>query len=337
MRIELIEWVPRVFRLLLVCFLSLFYASGVRAAGASAWCDFDDVHSNSVMTADLATANYLDVVGYYEFGWTVSGCTSLPTPVYNREIYVMYWGLGGAVPYCRSTINGIYLDVSPANCATVAPFGSIPTKIYLDKPFPQSGYARKNFVRNEYRLSNPGAYALAPYEKRIWISWARGTTTPGAPYSNALLGVKNGEGTVIITTCTLVNSDILVDFGEVSEAGASERFNIEFSGCTDQTDSKRFNDTVSLNFRSERIRVDGSALQNNVCANCAKGLQIALKDGTGKAIDLSKRYKLSSNGSTTISPKGLKYEFIAELQNNPDETSKGGVIDTQLVFETIVE
>ncbi|MDR6915967.1 type 1 fimbria pilin [Pseudomonas sp. 3296] len=316
-------------RLLFICFFSLSYSSGAYAI----FCQFDELYANSVVTADLITSKPGDVVGYHEFGWTTTGCQP-PTPVYNQDFYISYLGKGGTTG-CITTISGVYLDASPDLCSP-ATYGSVSTKIKLDQSFPQSGYARRNFVRNSYALPPPGNYVLKPYESKLYYLWYVGTTSPGVGRTSILLGVTQGGGTVI-TTCSLVNSNIVVDFGEISEAKASEPFDIEFSGCTNQADTKRFNDTVSLSFVSDQIRADGSALRNKSCAYCAKGLQIALKDGSGKPIDLTKNYKLSSNGASTISPTGLKYGFIADLQRDLDEALSGGSIDTNLTFVTTVE
>ena len=250
---------------------------------------------------------------------------------YNNEWYVAYFGVGSTTG-CVTTITAVYVDISPSICNQWA-IGSICLTIKLGQLFPQNCYIRKNFIQNNYALLKPGNYVLKPYESKLYERWF---IYEGVSRNSILLGTSNGGGT-IITTCSLVNNDILVNFGEVSEAKDSERFNIEFFGCTNQADSRQFNDTVSLSFRSERIRADGTALQNNICANCAKGLQIALKDGAGKPIDLWKRYKLSGNGASTVTPIELVYGFIAELQSNPNEKLAGGKIDSQLVFETIVE
>lgn len=324
-------------RFVIIFFLMFYYSAGARAAGASPACYFDNLYSRSVMTGDFASAKLHEVVGYFEYGWTVSNCDNVPGAPYGSAAYVGYYGPGGiGDPYCTSTISGIYLDVSPSYCRVDAPFGSMTTVIRIDQPFPQSGYIRKNFVRNQYQLSAPGNYKLGPKLNTLYLGWYRGTTTPTNPYLHVLLHAGD-EGPAIITTCSLVNTDILVNFGEVSEANASEPFDIEFSGCTNQADTKRFNDSVSLSFVSDDIRADGSALLNKSCANCAKGLQIALKDGKGTPINLSKSYKLSSNGSSTISPTGLKYGFIADLQRNPDQALSGGNINTNLTFVTSIE
>lgn len=315
-------------RLFLLSFF-LSYSAGAHAV----FCQFDELYANSVVTADLVSSKPGDVVGYHEFGWTTTGCKP-PTTVYNQDFYISYLGAGGTTG-CVTTITAFYLDVSPNVCAPTT-HGSVNTKIKLDQPFPQSGYVRKNFIRNNYALPPPGNYVLKPHESKLYYLWYTGTTSPGVGRTSILLGVTQGGGTVI-TTCTLVNTNIVVDFGEVSEAKASEPFDIEFSGCTDQADAKRYNDTVSLSFVSDQIRPDGSALRNKSCTDCAKGLQIALKDGGGKPIDLSKHYKLSTNGASTVSPTGLKYGFIADLQRNHDEPLFGGSINTNLTFVTTVE
>ncbi|WPO98741.1 hypothetical protein SFA35_19235 [Pseudomonas sp. HR96] len=155
-------------------------------------------------------------------------------------------------------------------------------------------------------------------------------------YHHQYASAMGGWGEQTISSCSLTSRNVPVDFGRSAAPGDERPFSIIYGSCTDQADAERYNDAISLRFTSAQINPDGS-LNNSNCGDCASGVRIAIQDSNGTPIPLTANYKLNTNPGRLIDAGGVRYEFLAQLQDKPGESKKAGRIDTQLVFETIME
>ncbi|NUU34856.1 fimbrial protein [Pseudomonas sp. C2B4] len=182
--------------------------------------------------------------------------------------------------------------------------GSVPVGPHTLKPTYNHLYSRDNYRRPETLIR----HEILPFD---------GGETP-------------------VNSCSLVSTDIKVDFGEISNVGGSQPFSIEFGNCGGANNVVDYVFSTALTFRSPRIRSDGTALRNGTCTNCAKGIQVRLKNNNGQYLDLSKKNSLADNG-LAFTADGFRQSFTAELHRNPDEAQTPGAINTLLVFETVLE
>lgn len=327
----------RYFFILFSCLVSPF-------VWAAAPCIVQDPISSYEITADPNLANVGDVIGRLSVSITIESC-SAPGRYYTG----VYLGvqpldpLASNIRVCQTTVSGIGITHGGAggecrwnyvggsfrgpivgvNINDRAPsFGTFPVTKEHDFQLVKTGPIPAGV--HQVSIKNSNLALESRYELNGTLLYFSGNYATIPP------------GELIGSNCSLATTLVPVDFGDVVGTGASRSFQIEFDSCTDQQDASAYNNAISLAFSSERIRPDGSALRNCTMSDCAQGVQVELQDVNGSSISLTNPYKLSGN-SPVIGQNGLVYTFNAEIKPNPDETLRGGKIDTQLVFETIVE
>lgn len=319
------------YRYLILCLAIMMHGSYALADYEGISCRYSSLEAVTAISSDVAVAPIGAEVGTLTLTGGVSSCTN--GQYINAVALVLApQPFEGATRYCKTTVDGISLNVERSQC-THPVAGTGPTVGFVPWPFQEPSTMTKTFTYIKTGIVAPGIHMLGPKEPYL-AEYIRdiyqGTTLSGLSYVFP-------PGEVVGTACVLVQPNVSVDFGTVTSAGVIQPFAIEFGSCSSREDALAYNSAFSLRFHSERINVDGSALKNNLCGDCAQGLQIALTDGRGTAVDLSKTYKLSTNGSIDIGQNGLIYNFFAELQDAPGEQVLPGKIDAQLVFETIIE
>lgn len=309
-------------------FILLIFACGyTKTANALSFsnggCNFEDVRGEITILADIATAPIGSTVGEYYFKATHT-CT-------RGAIVVLIAGeqtAGSTSSRCRTTVPGIELWGDTCRNPTLAGHA-----FFLVNGTGAVG----NSQAGPYRFVKVGSVPAGPYTLRPTYNhiYSRDNyRRPETLIRHEPLSFDGGETPV--NSCSLVSTDVKVDFGEVSDVGGSQPFSIEFGNCGGRDNVIDYLFSTALTYRSDRIRSDGSALRNSTCANCAKGIQIRLKNAFGQYIDLSKPNSLFDNGSA-FTADGFKQSFTAELHRNLDEVLTPGAINTQLVFETVLE
>lgn len=298
-------------------------------------CTFEEFSFTSYITADIAAARIGDVVGRFEARAVVPTLCGIGS--YSAAVYLP------AQPrispsVCLTTVPGINMQAN--FCSNSQPGRLVGPSVFF---LPNNGGARYpyTFVQTFNYIKSaqvpPGVYNLAPQQLAPLSVRRVHPLNGGYSFYNFTAQVTTGPVEIIGTTCSLVSSNVVVDFGEFSDESVSKDFQIAFDSCTSGADALAYNQAVSFKFVSERIRPDGSALLNGTCASCAKGIQVELQDGTGRDINLAQPFKLASNGAVEIRPNGLVHNFRANIRNNPDQPRSPGLLDTQLTFETVIE
>jgi type 1 fimbria pilin len=318
---------------IVVGFLSLCYGA-MAFADARGYCTYSNIEFTSQIFTDPAVAPIGSAIG------SLTATATGTCPQYSGGGSQLIIGLGMAAaplapgfgPTCQTSVPGIGIQGSPCYAELAYDIGLRFAYFALPTLAPETHTRVFTYIKTG--TIPPGVHTLTPYRRHL-SEFIRHPNNGINFYP--VSGYQIPPGEVVGTTCSLVNPDILVDFGTVSETGIERPFAIEFGNCTNQADAVAYNAAISLRFKSERINTNGSALNNNTCPNCSSNIQIALKDGNGKPVDLSKAYKLSNHGSTEVSPTGLTYKFLAALQDIPGTKATPGIIDTQLVFETAIE
>lgn len=335
-------------RYLLILLSFFLYSSSSNASidmifdtsGGVKRCQFDPPTSNIQITADPVLANIGDQIGTMELGFTATGCDNSGTsgPVFLFLSAQPYYDLGVSRYSCKTTLSSVSFETTGGGAtlwgcrASGYPGGPVLGTFPSSGPFPI-------VFNSTYPLIKRAAIPPGILQISLVSPGLVGLLRGSSDHQSRPISFTFPPGEIIGTACSLATTNVLVDFGEVSDSdvGRVESFEIGFDSCTDQADAMAFNDAVSLSFHHERVRGDGAALQNGICANCAEGIQVGLQDGRGTPINLNTSYALSSNPSVVVGQNSLNYTFGAQLQNNPDESRKAGAIDTQLIFETIVE
>lgn len=301
-------------------------------------CQLDEPVVVTRITADPVLANIGDVIGEVEFAVNILNCDSHVSAPHGSVTFglVIQPVYPGVLFNCRTTLGAVSFDASSGggnfgNCITQGvPVGPGIADFHTSGTFPVT--TRRVFSLIKRQAIPPGIHQISFVNTGVVGVLNSGGWTQSAPVD---FTVPPGE--IIGTECSLVTTNVVVDFGNVSDVGAIEPFEIGFDSCTDQADAMDFHDAIALSFRNEKVRADGTALLNGNCATCATGVQVGLQDGLGSPINLNMPYALSSNPSVVIGPAALTYTFMAELQNNPDEPRDGGAINTQMVFDIVVE
>ncbi|ARU88918.1 fimbrial protein [Pseudomonas sp. M30-35] len=321
---------------LLLCSLQAYADFG------STPCPFNDIASTYSYFGDPALANVGDVIGMFDIDITVTGCSqSLTDLIIYRLGAQPVDPLANSPRMCETTVYGVGLRSAGESCASYYP-GNYSTGPGVGDLRPIPIGSRVSVVSKSFELVKTGEIPVGPSQlslKNSTLSVVGLDVFVGggnsATFQLSQLGaIPPGE--IIGTECSLATTNINVPFGDISGVGATESFDVVFDSCTDQLDATGYNNSVSLAFSSQRIKPDGSALLNCSDADCAKGIQIELQNKDNTPISLTAPYRLSSN-TPVFGPNGLTYTFNAQIKENPGEAMDGGKIDTQLVFETIVE
>ncbi|MDI3399276.1 fimbrial protein [Pseudomonas sp. V88_4] len=300
----------------------------------NAGCVFSEMDIKTEIFADVTTAPIGSEVGTFTITATTTSC-SFSSSITHRSstLHLVSQPVNGDDRKCATTVPGISLANKTSFCHSNYTFAG-PVLFGLPIPSNQPQTFTRTIPYVKTGKIPPGVYALNIKDPRLVEVENHG----GGANGHRGVGQRYFQpGELIGTACSLTNAETLVDFGAVPATGAVKPFSIEFSNCTDQKDAANYDAAVSLRFRTENINKDGSALRNNSCIECSKDLQIALKNGDGSPVDLSKTYKLSNNKSKEIRNDGILYNFLAELQDAPGAEASPGRIDAQLVFETTVE
>lgn len=317
--------------------LAAFVCLGSQTASALSFdfhgCRFEDVKGQINFTADLATAPIGAQVAEFDASGTIKKCGVVNGFRARRELYLEMQPYSTDNRLCMTTIPNIELRFASGFCSgNEGDAGPLLFGNEVNGTYPQFQQStHMTFVK--VGPVPPGHYILAPLDTSL-VAFLMGTLTYWYRL-NLQLPVEGGD--VEVASCSLFSTDIKVDFGNASEPNREKPFNIEIGNCIDSADVANYVAATSLSFHSERISADGWTLRNGNCADCASGVQIALKDGRGNAINLNQRYALKRHSAVVTSPTGLTLNFSAELQENPNEALMPGAIDTQLVFETILE
>lgn len=297
-------------------------------------CDVESISAEStVFTSDLASAAQGSVVGNYVITLRVNSCNnSQPRSI---ALPMQPQGKVYGNNACLTSVPGIELFTQSIGVACSTPGIQGPIIATLPSTFssPITRVITLNYIK-----TGPvpqGVHKLEPAKvSPFYYGQNEGTSEGWLTLDHE---VPSDPGNIISTTCSLATTHIAVDFGNDAKVEDIQNFEMEFDNCTDLSDARNYHTAVSLNFHSERLRADGAAVRNNACTDCAQGIQIALKDSEGNKIDLSRSYALKNNKSASITNNRLNYRFLAELQKNEEERLKNGVIDTQLVFEAVIE
>lgn len=332
--------------LILNFFGMILFSAGAQADFGTNPCVVDTTATYNI-TSDTSLAKIGDVIGDF----TVNGSVDCPRGTGQVYALVVDLGLQSIDPLspgnhwrCQTTVSGIAFEYTAgvgaainrciaAHAAPTTPAGPVIEILLTTNPnvFPKPFSRSFNLIKTG--TIPAGINVLGPANPSIQL---------GGQLANGGWQFSDSEsdtlppGEVIGTTCSLATTVIPVDFGEAT-LGDSKSFMISFDSCTDQQDAVAYNNAVSLEFISgQAILPDGSALRNCTDSDCAKGLQIELQDGNGLPINLITPYKLSAN-NPVVGANGLDYTFNAQLQVKPSEPLAGGKIDTQLVFNTIIE
>lgn len=334
-------------RCLLILLSFFLYSSSVTALDLSfrvsgypvRTCELDEPVVETRITADPVLANIGDVIGEISFSTNVLNCDSSASAPHGNVFFglVIQPAYPGVTYNCRTTLGAISFDSrsgvvgSLQNCLNPGvPVGPGLVGFNTIGPFPHASRAVFSLIKRQ--AIPPGIHQISFVNPGVVGVLNVSGWTQSAPVDFTI-----PPGEIIGTECSLVTTNVVVDFGNVSDVGAIEPFEIGFDSCTDQADAMEFHDAIALSFRNEKVRADGTALQNGNCAMCATGVQVGLQDGVGAPINLNMPYALSSNPSVVIGPAALTYTFMAQLQNNPDEPRDGGAINTQMVFDIVVE
>lgn len=303
-------------------------------------CQFGPITITNSFIDDVSGAPIGTEIGTVDFDITVESCDLGNGKAGQGGFYLAGQPSGTGSNWCATTLDGVQISSGiwggTARCSTTSsPIGAIGPGLgdfrFRDETYPkrftgQLVYQKKGQIPD-------GLSQLTLHDPRILFASGQ----VGIAYDRLVSSVAPfPAGEVIGTKCVLSSSVIPVDFGEVSSSGAHRGFEMVFSDCSGREDAVAFNNAVSIEFRSENIREDGSALLNCNSAGCAKGVQIGLKDSGGRDINLLSGIKLSTN-NPSVSDDGLTHTFSAELEARVDEAIEAGKIDTQLVFETVVE
>ncbi|NUU34857.1 fimbrial protein [Pseudomonas sp. C2B4] len=323
-------------RYLLLLVIACLYSQTATALSFEHYgCNFQNVQGTTAFTADLATAPIGSQVGTFEASGTVTHCVRQPGDAYRYVRIALEKQLpyttGHALP-CRTTIPNIELRFNGACLEGNAAYG--PTLIVADSlgTFPQYLKSDPAAIIKVGPVP-PGNYNLAPIDTSLV---AVVPVVRNDVVKRLGVNLPSDGGSAGSDACSLVSTNVNVDFGEVSDVGGTQPFSLEFGNCSDINNAVDYVFATALKFSSERIRSDGTALRNGTCTNCAKGIQIRLKNANGRYIDLSKLNSLSGNG-TSFTDDGFRQNFTAELERNPDEAQTPGTINTQLVFETVLD
>ncbi|NWC77453.1 type 1 fimbrial protein [Pseudomonas sp. P7759] len=326
-------------------FVFLLFSGVARADYGHNPCTLGPVTSTFNVTSDPALANIGDLIGVYTIEGSVVECG----PAITVSTVAYFMGQQAVDPLspgnnyrCQTTVSGVAYEaarpVGENSCDAESVAGAerfrrgpliarVPLTPFV---FPKNFSVSYNIVKTGNIPAGPNV--LGPLNLSIIAAGVNGGL---ATFLDQNAGTLT-PGEIIGTTCSLATTLVPVDFGDAT-IGDTESFAISFNSCTDQQDAVAYNNAVSLEFSSgQTIQSDGSALLNCVGTDCAKGLQIELQDGNGSPINLMAPYKLSTN-NPVIGANGLDYTFNAQLQANPAEPLGGGKIDTQLVFNTIIE
>lgn len=303
-------------------------------------CQFGPITITNNFIDDISGAPLGSEIGTVDFDITIESCALGGGVPGGGGFYLAGQPSPGYPNWCSTTIGSVKISSGKwggnGSCSyNHSQLGSIGPGLG-DFYFEQTSYPlryTRQLVYKKVAEIPVGVTQLNLHDPRVMFGFGPN----GSPYTGLVSNLATfPSGEVVGTRCSLSSSVIPVDFGQISSSGASREFEIAFGDCSGREDAVSFNNAVSVEFSSENIRADGTALLNCNAADCAKGIQIGLKDSSGRDINLLSGIKLSSN-NPSISDDGLIHTFIAEVEARVDEAIEVGKIDTQLVFETVVE
>lgn len=319
--------------LLLIAFACLGSQTAAALSFPFHGCQFEDAKGQITFTADLAIAPIGAQVATLEASSNITKCSLVNGFRALREVYLEKQSYIADNRSCQTTIPNIEMRFPSGFCSgNAGDAGPLLFGNDMNGTYPQFRHS-SNMTFVKVGPVPPGHYNLAPLDASL-VGFLMGTLTYWYRL-NLQLPIEGGN--IEVASCSLISTDLKVDFGTTSEPSGEKPFSIEIGNCTDLADVASYVAATSLRFYSERIAADGWALRNGNCSNCAQGIQVALKDGGGHAINLNQAYALKNHSAIATSPNGLVLTFAAELQKNPTQELVPGVIDTQLVFETTQE
>jgi len=298
-------------------------------------CTFGLIKITNSFIDDISGAPLGAEIGEVNFDITVDSC-EIVGPGSVGGFFLAAQPTSNLSGWCNTTADSIQISSGGLSSCTTssANIGLVGPSLGFWE-LNGSSYPKQFVGRLTYRKFDQipvGATQLSLQDPRLQFGFGHNGTYTGLVSDVATFP----QGEVVGTKCSLSSSLIPVDFGPISNSGASKEFEIAFSDCGSREDATAFNNAVSVEFRSENIREDGTALLNCSNSDCAKGIQIGLKDSRGRSVNLLSGFKLSDN-SPVITDSEVTHTFTAEVESRVDEAVAAGKIDTQLVFETIVE